>query len=168
MLPVALVFCALVALSSAWALHEYPNPNTYAGGAACGNFFNTNSPAWVCDPDGFLSNAHDVDLALHAFADNAKQRWRSPFAVAVMRKMTPPLTSEQMAAGLHSAWGVGHPRRDDGILLLVSVEDRELFLSTGKAVKRWLCDMQVEQMLQNMKPYLQKEDVQGAVDYALR
>ena len=90
------------------------------------------------------------------------------FAVAVMRKMSPPpLSAQTFAAALHNLWGVGHVQCGNGILLLVSLEDRHLYITTGKDSKRRIADAHVQRILENMKPLLRSGDVQSAVLLAI-
>ena len=42
--------------------------------------------------------------------------------------------AEKMAKGLHNRFGLGKKNCNDGVLFLLSVEDREMYISTGSAV----------------------------------
>ena len=59
-------------------------------------------------------------------------------AVAVMRKMVVPRgaaapdAARDFAKALHAAWGVGDAACDNGVLFLLSVDDRQVYISTGR------------------------------------
>ena len=59
-------------------------------------------------------------------------------AVAVMRKMevpaaaTPAEAAHDFAKALHERWGVGDAACNNGVLFLLSLEDRQVYISTGK------------------------------------
>ena len=66
-------------------------------------------------------------------------------AVAVMRKMevpagaTPAQAAHDFAKALHERWGVGDAACNNGVLLLLAVEDRQVYISTGTGEKSCSC-----------------------------
>ena len=62
----------------------------------------------------------------------------------------------------HYRWGVGH---DDGAMLLISILDRQLYVSTGK--RAVLSDDQIDIIIEEMKPYMQKKDYDQGVELAI-
>ncbi len=152
-----------------WMPQTYPTPSTFVGSVACGH--GDGRPALTCDPDGLFRDLFAVEQAVRALEAESRQACGpnndvlgTQFAVAVMRKMSPPpLSAETFATALHNMWGVGHAECGNGILLLVSLEDRRIYLSTGRDAKRHIPDARVQQIVDGMKPFLRSENVQGAV-----
>jgi hypothetical protein len=70
-------------------------------------------------------------------------------AVAVMRKMevpagaTPAQAAHDFAKALHERWGVGDAACNNGVLLLLAVEDRQVYISTGTGEKSCSCCVDV-------------------------
>lgn len=67
-------------------------------------------------------------------------------AVAVMRRIvvpagsTPAQTAHDFAKALHAAWGVGDAACENGVVLVLAIEDRQVYVSTGTGVfLRFLC-----------------------------
>ena len=64
----------------------------------------------------------------------------------------------------HYRWGVGH---DDGAMLLISILDRQLYVSTGKRAMKLLSDDQIDIIIEEIKPYMQKKDYDQGVKLAI-
>jgi len=61
------------------------------------------------------------------------------------------------------AWGIGKKGRDNGVLLLISVEDRELRIHTGYGVEAALPDSVADRIIRDeMVPKLKDSDYMGA------
>lgn len=80
--------------------------------------------------------------------------------VAVMRQFakqprkSTTETSLYFAKQLHNGWGVGHAKCNDGTLLLVSIEDRTVSISTGTEVKERLDE---DVIVQSIIPFMKRE-----------
>lgn len=71
---------------------------------------------------------------------------------------------EDYTIDLARAWGVGDAQRDDGVLILVALEDRELRIEVGSGVEGDLTDIAAGRIVDNvMLPLLRVNDVNGAV-----
>ena len=75
--------------------------------------------------------------------------------------------AESFARAVHDAWGVGDAEKQNGVLLFLSIEDRVVFVSVGRGVQSTLTNDNIDVMVENMKPYLRKNDYGGALDYAI-
>ena len=64
----------------------------------------------------------------------------------------------------HYRWGVGH---DDGAMLLISILDRQLYVSTGKRAVKLLSHDQIDIIIEEIKPYIQKKDSDQGVELAI-
>ena len=54
------------------------------------------------------------------------------------------------ATAIGRVWGVGQEGTDNGVVLLVSVEDRELFIATGYGIEAVLTDAQAGRIIRNV------------------
>ena len=48
---------------------------------------------------------------------------------------TPAMAAQDFAKAIHERWGVGDAACNNGVLLLLSVGDRQVYISTGKGEK---------------------------------
>lgn len=56
----------------------------------------------------------------------------------------------QYAAELGEAWGVGSAKHDNGVVLLVAKDDRNLFIATGYGIDAALTDIQCSQIIEHV------------------
>lgn len=84
--------------------------------------------------------------------------------MAIMKSMNSTWGTDEagyeFARTLHDTWGVGHADCDDGVVLVVSIDDRRLGISSGKGVKNRLNE---EQILDEMKPFLRQREYAAGV-----
>ena len=176
-LVVAALFalCTLLLLGTAggkkggaWTPDSYPNPKVET--FLCGRSGRVSS---ICDADGVLTEA--TKNRMEGLIQDI-ERGESPYrlatcgsrgaegyqvAVAVMRKMKvddgaqPAEVAKEFAKTLHARWGVGISECDNGVLLLLSVDDRQVYVSTGKQAQReGLPDETLALIVSWMVPYL--------------
>lgn len=160
-----------------WTPDLFPNPkrDTYL----CGRAGRVSS---ICDVDGVLSDM--VKNRLEGLIDDIREG-ESPYrlaqcgslgvegyevAVAVMRKMRvepgkqPAEVAMEFAKTLHARWGVGKSACDNGVLVLLSTEDRQVYVSTGvQSQREGLSDGTLSLVVSWMVPYLK----QGAYGEAI-
>jgi uncharacterized protein len=69
------------------------------------------------------------------------------------------------AIKLFNKWGIGsNAEKDNGVLILLAVEDRKLFIVTGRGVEGVLPDIRCRHIItEDMTPFLKKRDYDGAV-----
>ena len=67
------------------------------------------------------------------------------------------------AVQLEDAWGVGPKNSDRGVILLIAVNDRQRYISTGYGLEGILPDGLVGDIGRRMVPYLRANDFDGAV-----
>lgn len=124
---------------------NFPNPTSDP--AACNR--PPGRPSWLCDPDGILSEGaadeiegvlRDVALAKKPFAKSScasssgsGQRAGFQVALATLARLDLSATSssaadatEEFASSLMDLWGVGHAGCDDGVVVVLSKEDRQV------------------------------------------
>ncbi|KAF6250917.1 TLP18.3, Psb32 and MOLO-1 founding proteins of phosphatase-domain-containing protein [Scenedesmus sp. NREL 46B-D3] len=159
-----------------WSPATYPNPQKDV--YDCGRDGRKSS---VCDPDNILSkeSANMVEGLINEIAE-ATPPFRSAecgslgqkgfqVAVALMHKMDhakhadKAATAKAFARALHDAWGVGDPECQNGLLVLMAINDREVYISSGRGVKSVVSDDQLSMVLDNIKPALKHKRYADAV-----
>ena len=160
-----------------WQKEQFPNPTTNI--IACGR---GGKVSWICDPDKILSyeTADFVDELLFSVRENTFSgcRWgdRNPgfqIGVAVMKKMRPipgksiAVTAEKFAKHLHDRWGVGKVGCDDGAVLLLSISDRQIYVSTGRRAMMVLTNRQINFLFNLIEPFLDEKMYDTSVKLAV-
>ena len=159
-----------------WRKEEFPNPTKDVG--SCGR---RGRVSWICDPEKILSyeTANKIEELLYSVAKNTVSGCSSgekagfQIGVAVLKKMlripgeSVKETAEKFAKHLHDSWGVGHAGCDDGAMLLLSILDRQVYVSTGKRAMELLSDDQIGIIIDEMKPYLQSKNYDKSVELAV-
>ena len=78
---------------------------------------------------------------------------------------------EEYAVDLYQAWGLGKKGikegSDRGVLILIAVQDRKRFISTGYGLESILPDATVSQIGRQMVPMLRANDFDGAMTLAV-
>lgn len=77
-------------------------------------------------------------------------------------------TIEDLATRTFNAWGIGHAGRDDGVLLLLAIEDRLDRLEIGYGWESAIPDARTGDILRELVPYLRAEDHAGALALAIQ
>lgn len=84
-------------------------------------------------------------------------------AVAVI-DTTGNASIEDYTIDLAREWGVGDKTKDDGVVVLVALEDREMRIEVGSGVEGDLTDVTASRIVNEvMIPLLRNDDVDGAV-----
>ena len=75
------------------------------------------------------------------------------------------LAAKSFAVALHDSWGVGgtHDGRENGVVIFLSVEDRVVYISTGRDVKHLVTAEEIKVLIESIKPDLRKEDYGRAI-----
>ena len=174
-----LVFVILCKLKedNGWQKEQFPNPTRNI--IACGR---GGKVSWICDPDKILSyeTADFVDELLFSVRDNTFSgcRWgdRNPgfqIGVAVMKKMrrlpgkSIAVTAKKFAQHLHDRWGVGKAGCDDGVVLLLSITDRQIYVSTGRRAMMLLTNRQIDFLINLIEPFLDEKMYDTSVKLAV-
>lgn len=166
------VFMLLLPLirSEAWSVQDLPNPQNDPRGRCNRNGLKS----VVCDPDGYLSKdeADTID-GLATFIYEGKgdfSKFSCPggsggvqIAVAVVERMLTTATDLKSAAfdfsrSLHDQWGVGDPACENGVVLLFSILDRTMGISTGQGLKGTLKDEHVNQIMMVIREKMQNAE----------
>ena len=95
---------------------------------------------WVTDVAQVLDTA--TEEKLRALLADLERRTTVEMAVVVVPS-TAPLTPKQYATELYNRWGIGKRGPDNGVLLLLAVQDRRIEVETGYGVEGILPDGRV-------------------------
>ncbi|HEY3835809.1 MAG TPA: TPM domain-containing protein [Bryobacteraceae bacterium] len=121
------------------------------------------SSAWAVDwkalkPEGYTSDfAQVIDpqsrAALDQYAANVEKTTGAQMAfVTIATLQGEPL--EDVANDLFHAWGIGQKSKDNGVLLLLVIQDRRSRLEVGNGLEEILPDGFDGLLLENMRPEL--------------
>jgi len=70
---------------------------------------------------------------------------------------------DDVAYAVFNKWEIGDKGKDNGVLLVIAPIERKLRIETGKGVGGAVTDLQSHDILDKMKPYLQKFQLKNAV-----
>lgn len=168
-------------LSTTWSPSTFPNPTRDVD--KCNR---RGVKSWVCDPDGVISytTANIIEAIVQDISTGTSPYILAPcgalgnqgyqVALAIMQKIniastvTPADAARTFAQSLHDAWGVGFAECNNGVLMLLAVDDRQVYISTGEGAQRAMSDAQAAVIIDRMKPALRAGDYDVAVERAVR
>jgi uncharacterized protein len=122
--------------------------------------------ARVTDLTGTLTAAQQADLEqrLTAF----EQRKGSQVALLLVQT-TQPETIEQYSLRVAEAWKLGREKPDDGVLLLVALQDRALRIEVGYGLEGALPDITAKRIIADtITPLFRQGDIYGGVSAGLQ
>ena len=105
----------------------------------------------------------EVETQINSELISFQQSGGPQIAVAVVDS-TGNATPENYSIDLARAWGIGDKEKDNGVLLLIALEDRTLRIEVGSGVEGELTDVTAGGIVDSvMLPRLRANDVDGAV-----
>jgi uncharacterized protein len=100
---------------------------------------------------------------LEAFLDQLKRKTGAEFAVLTVQT-TEPLDPREYKVAVFNKWGLGKRGEDDGLLLLIAVNEREALFETGYGLEGALPDgMQSRIFRRAMQPRFREGDFAGGI-----
>ncbi|CAK0827089.1 unnamed protein product, partial [Prorocentrum cordatum] len=72
--------------------------------------------------------------------------------------------TQGFAKGVMDSWGVGKAACNNGILLAMAIEDRQLFIATGRGAKENIPNNELAAIVDRMKPLMQSGKYAGAAE----
>jgi uncharacterized protein len=124
-----------------------------------------NGTGYVNDFAGVLDAATAERIAV--YCGNVERATGAQFAVAIVKSLEGD-TVEDAAVRLFEKWGVGGKQKDEGLLLLLAVEDRKNRIEVGYGLEAILTDGDAGDALRSVRPILRQGDYGGAVLAALQ
>ena len=119
---------------------------------------------WVSDVANILSA--DTEIKLNQKISQLEARNGSEIAVVTVPDTSPLPSPKAYATELFNTWGIGKRDINNGVLFLISVNDRRIEIETGRGITAHLSNTQVTQIIETkIKPEfkLQKFD-QGTIN----
>lgn len=100
---------------------------------------------------------------LEAFLEQLRKKTGAEFAILIMPSTAPASPSEYKVA-VFQRWGIGRRGRDDGLLMLIAIEEREVLFETGYGLEETLPDGLQSRIFRNqMAPRFREGDWAGGV-----
>lgn len=120
---------------------------------------------YVNDRAGVMSEPRRAQL--EAFLDQFHAKTGAQFAVLTMTT-TAPEEPDAFKVRVFEAWGIGAKERDDGLLLLLAMEERRIVFETGYGLEGTLPDGWQARMLRDLAvPRLREGNVEEGVTAAV-
>ncbi len=119
-------------LAVAVAVADVPNPREFNG-------------SWVSDQAELLSE--ETEQRLNQVIAEVEASNGSEIAVVTVLDTKPSATPKAFATELFNAWGIGKAGEDNGVLFLVSKNERRTEIETGYGIESLLTDAQAGQIL---------------------
>jgi uncharacterized protein len=122
----------------------------------------------IPEPVGYVNDAAGVmdqpsRAKLEAFLDQVQKKTGVQFAVLVV-KSTAPLTPSEYKVKVFERWGIGQKGEDNGLLMLVALDEREVRFETGYGLEGTLPDGLQSRIFRNtMAPRFQAGDFAGGI-----
>lgn len=174
-----LLLFPLVTQLFSWKLDKFPNPNKDVN--KCGR---VGVKSWVCDPDEVLKKEEADTLegwlmSIYHETDSGcgtshKGKRGYEVGIAVVKSMeleedeNAAENAERFAKYLHDNWGIGKELCNDGGLIFLSVNDRQVYISTGQKTKERLTNEQINLIIENIRPFLRAKEYGKALEESLR
>jgi uncharacterized protein len=137
----SLAIAIVPAPSLAVSLDSVPNPREVGNG-------------WVSDRANVLSPTTEAQI--NRLVTELEAQNGSELAVVTVPQTT-PLTPKEFATALFNRWRIGKRGQDNGVLFLISVEDRRTEVETGYGAESVLPDARVGRILdRNVIPYFRQ------------
>lgn len=118
-------------------------------------------------PTGYVNDfAHAFDArnaqALEAYCANVERATRAQFAVVTVDSLEgDPI--EDVANKLYHQWGIGKKGTDEGLLLLLAIQDRKQRVEVGYGLEPIIPDGYAGSVLRGIRPILRQGNYGGAV-----
>lgn len=119
------------------------------------------STRWVSNPDGILSA--EGEAAVNRQLQQLAQQTSAEFAVVVVDDLDQDI--DEFATALFRKWGLGKKDTNNGLLLIVAKDQREMVFRTGGGVEGLLPDGLLGSIIRNeIRPHFREDDYDGGVE----
>lgn len=83
----------------------------------------------------------------------------------VIEKSTQGRDISEYAIGLFNEWGIGDKKTEEGVLLYIALEDKKMFIVTGRGVEDKLPDAYAKRIVEDViKPYFKQGNYEAGID----
>lgn len=149
-----IVVCTLFASGTIYAQAGYPQPSdTYVNDFA--NVLSADVETYLREQLGAVENGSDIEMSVVTIN-------------SVNDYGTDAGSFEAFATGLFNAWGIGDAARDNGVLLLVAVADRDVRVELGAGYELAQDGDAQDILVENVLPYFRRFDYESGVFNGVR
>jgi uncharacterized protein len=119
------------------------------------------------EPRGYVSDFAGVlqpqaIAAIEAYAANVERSTGAQFAVVIVKSLEGDPV-EDVAVRLFERWGIGKKGADEGLLLLLAIEDRKNRIEVGYGLEPIIPDGAAGDVLRSIRPLLRQGDYGNAI-----
>ncbi len=101
----------------------------------------------------------EQNRVLTAKAAEFEKRTTVQLAVLTVETISPYSTIEPYATELFNQWGIGQQGKNNGLLLLVAIKERQVRIEVGRGLESTLTDAKCKEILQTqVSPFLRAGD----------
>ena len=93
---------------------------------------------YVTDQAGVLDPA--TIARLNSQLDQVEKDTSNQIVVAIYANLPPGAEIAQYATQIYNAWGIGRKQQSNGVLFLIAIQDRKMFIATGRGLEGALPD----------------------------
>ncbi len=148
--------CLMVSLWFSWVpiataitVQDVPNPRQTSG-------------SWVTDMAALLSP--EAEAQINQIATDLEADTKAELAVVTVPTTDPAVSPKAFATKLFNTWGIGKADQDNGLLILVSRDERRVEIETGRGTAHILPDDQVTTLITTVVvPHFRQEDYAGGI-----
>jgi uncharacterized protein len=116
---------------------------------------------YVTDAAGVLSEG--TRAKLESFLDQVQKKTGAQFAVLTV-STTAPLEPSDYKTKVFESWKIGAKGKDNGLLLLIAMQEHKIYFETGYGLEGVLPDgLEARIVRERMSPAMRQNDVDGAV-----
>ena len=122
----------------------------------------------VPSPDGFVTDIAGVlsaeeERSLEIDLQNYRGETSNEIAILIVNTLDGE-DINTVAVDVGRQWGVGSKENDNGLLLLIAIEDRELYIATGYGLEGAMPDLAAKQIIdRDIVPYFKSGDYSGGI-----
>jgi uncharacterized protein len=149
-----LLFCCHTLLaqqkSQKWKYTDVPDPKA--------------SPSWnyVSNPDSILSN--DAVITINNYLKDLEDSTADQVAIVIVKDIQKDKTPREFATSLFRHWGIGQKDKNNGLLILLVVDQRRMEFEVGYGLESTLTDILTKQIQERyMVPYAKSGDYDNCV-----
>lgn len=127
-----------------WKVEDVPNPKKY------------DADNWISDPDDILGGGAEYEI--NEILQQLEDSLSIEVAVVALNSIEGD-DPHEFAFALFNQWGIGKAEDDNGLLILLTLDIRDITFKTGYGLEGVLPDILCKRLqMENMVPYLQNND----------
>jgi len=120
------------------------------------------------EPTGYVNDfanilSEEAEQRITEVIEGIKDKTSAEVAVVTVQSLEENEVN-YYAVELGRAWGIGNAERDDGVLFLTAIDDRQTYIATGYGVEGFITDAQAFWITdQVVVPYFRNGDYEGGI-----